>query len=234
MTHSVKIVWVYAEHLLSFWEPGILVHTCVTCRQQKPWCWISYEFPHLATFHMCLSSLLGKLSKSCVSPLIKDLAAWVVSPSIDDMVWLDLVSRRRWAHQGSGKTQALRRSGACPLGEVTRQWPLWYPLGAKYRLWHCAPAIMIKGGENLGCGGSMFRTWGPCRHTHTPGETEARLRAGPWGGETRPQAGPRGGDALAAGQGDHCLVHKTRQVPGTTGPVADTDVKCFWEPQKES
>ena len=224
MAHSVKIVWVYVKHLLSFGEPGILVHACVTCRQQKPWCWVFLGVSPGGRFTHAFIIIAGKIKQIlCVSTDKGLWAVWVVSSSIDDMVWLDLVSRRRWAHQGSGKTQALQRSGACPLGEVTRQWPLWYPLGAKYRLWHCAPAIMIKGGENLGCGGSVFRTWGPCRYTHTPGETEAR-----------PRAWPRGGDALAAGQGDHCLVHKTRQVPGTTGPVADTDVKCFWEPQKES
>ena len=36
-----------------------------------------------------------------------------------------------------------RGSGACPLGEVTRQWHLRHPLGAKYRPLHFAPPIMM-------------------------------------------------------------------------------------------
>ena len=168
MAHSVKIVWVYVKHLLSFGEPGILVHACVTCRQQKPWCWVFLGVSPGGRFTHAFIIIAGKIKQIlCVSTDKGLWAVWVVSSSIDDMVWLDLVSRRRWAHQGSGKTQALQRSGACPLGEVTRQWPLWYPLVAKYTIALC-PCYHDKRRRKLGLWRQRVPYLGTLQiHTHT-------------------------------------------------------------------
>lgn len=59
----------YAELLLSSWDPWILLHV----RQGYPWGKIlnsvSNELPQLATFHICHhSSLLGGLISCCVPP----------------------------------------------------------------------------------------------------------------------------------------------------------------------
>ena len=180
----------------------------------------SHEFPQVAAFQMCLSSLLGKLSESCVSPLTRDsrqLESWVLIL----MTWCELTW---WAGSVEYIKALVRRrhsgaSGACPLGEVTRQWHLRHPLGAKYRLLHFAPPIMMKGRENLGFGGGIFHTWGPCRDTYT--RWLRRLSA------VNRAMGRKG---LCSRASRCCLTHKTQQVPGTTG--SDTEMwRISGEPQ---
>ena len=195
-----------------------------TCQQRAP-VWPaanknlgaeSHEFPQVAAFHMCLSSLLGKLSESCVSPLTRDswqLELWVLIL----MTWCEWTW---WAESVEYIKALVRRrrsgaSGACPLGEVTRQWHLRHRLGAKYRLLHFAPPIVMKGRVNLGFGGGTVHTWGPCRDTYA--RWHRRLWIGPWGGKAfaaRKQMllGPQD----SAGPRDYriCSGHR--------------DVTCFW------
>ena len=77
---------VYAEHLLSFWESGILIHARYwvptwLSPNNKLGCWDSNELPQYVTFHTCHNLLLGDLSGSCVPKWRKDSGSlWLVSP----------------------------------------------------------------------------------------------------------------------------------------------------------